>query len=145
MGNGEEKTMKKTMKFSIDSSTVGGFKVNLGENIGTFNITGGVDIDSIAVDVGMDKTKICLVRNLREGRVVNIYPLEEYKFEDVSELIFHLTLIGKPEAVYIDDYGAGVAVKDYLYPMLLSKGIAILPNGKVSYGLDEIYGRLLSK
>jgi hypothetical protein len=133
------------MKFNINNTSVGSIKISLGEGKGSINISNNEGIDSIAVDCAMQETRLCVIRNHRGNKTVNIYSLDEYKFEELAELMLHLITIGKPETAHIDSYGAGMAIKDHLYPRLLGKGIVITPSGKVSYGLDEIYGRLMTK
>lgn len=133
------------MKFEIKNDSAGSVLVNLGEGNGSISILHGEGIETLAVDVALKEARLCIVKNYRGKKTVHIHTLESYKFEELTELLFHLIDIGRPETVYTDGYGVGVAVKECLYPKLLSKGMVISPSGKVSYGLDEIYGRLLSR
>lgn len=132
------------MSFNI-SNSASGFKIDLGESVGYFNLQGGEKVESISVDPSIDDTKLCITRERRGRKIVNIFTLSDYKLEEVSELLFHLINLSRPDTVCIDTFGAGIAVKDFLYPRLLGKGSIVAPSGKVNYEVDEIYGRLLNK
>src|SRR5690606_30767510 len=132
------------MKFTILNDG-NGFKVDLGDDVGEFKLVDKTEIETIALDTGFNNNKLCVIRNRKGRTMVNIYNLKDYNFEGMSELLFQLINISNPKYVLIDCFGSGIAIKDYLYPKLLGKGTVITPSGKMAYGLDEMYGRLLSK
>ncbi|MGG0667848.1 hypothetical protein ABE073_04880 [Lederbergia citrisecunda] len=131
------------MKFTIlnDGS---GFKVDLGDSVGDFKLIDKAEIETLALDAGFNSNRLCIIRNRKGRTLVNIYNLKDYNFEETSDLLFHLINISKPMNVHIESFGSGIAVKDTLFPRLLEKGTVFTPSGKMAYGLDEMYGRLLS-
>lgn len=131
-------------KHNINMSGMGQIEFDLGSDNRKINFKGSNELVSISVDAGMQSTYICLNRMHNKDIVVNIFELKGYKMTEIAELVFDLIKIGRPEKLYIDRFGAGLAVKDSLFPLLKYEGYLVSKNGDVIYSLDEMYNRLQS-
>jgi len=118
-----------------------GVELDLGKGNGVLRIMAG-ELTSVSVDVGMSDAKICVVRHSRGENIVNIRTIENLSSADISNMLYDLIKVGKPEKLYLDYQGAGVLIKDTLLPLLKKDNCFLAKNGDLIYSLDEMYNRL---